>query len=149
MSIRDDLLKVVDEARNLHIEFDDAPQVTIRVRRWTGGEPDNGAHIDKDLVLPRKFRAKHLKAREIAGSGGLYQLGDIAITHITPKSSDGLVGYSEAELHPRPKPAEEGFELLYLLSGSEHAGIYTFVDANFIERGYSYRLVLRRSRRSP
>lgn len=149
MGNRDEFLKLADDIRTIKgpDDFDMCPLVTIRQRTWTGGMKHKGTFIDSDLVLAQKYPVRHVKSREIAGSGGVYQLGDIRVAYITPKTNDGTVGYSEAELNPRP--TDRGVEVYYIITGHELGGEYSFVDCNFEERRQSYHLILRRRLSTP
>lgn len=144
MSLRTDLLPVVDELRALAgpSGFDVRPvRVTIRTRVWSGGRAGLGTPTDTDLVLPQIYKVRELKSQEVAGSGGRYELGDVKVGPITPAYTGG--GYSRAQLAPE---GANGTEVAYLLSGAM-AGEYNRISVE-TDRAFGYYLVLRRSRRT-
>ncbi len=142
MSFRTSLLAVADAARTisgptgLDIRTN---QLTIRTRTWSGTYLHDGTSTDVDLVLPARYPVRRISAAEIASSGGEYEMGDIAVAHITPY--DGVsVGYTQAQLNPTV--TSDNVEIRYVITGS-HAGDYGLVECQTY-RPFSYRLILRR-----
>ena len=145
MSFRTAILPVVDEIRSIAgpSMFDiRTTQVTVRTRMWSGARAGVGVPVDADLVLAPHYKVAQLSAREIASSGGRFELEDLRVGPITPK--EGTAGYSLAELAP---DGANGVEILYVLSGA-HEGEYALVQA-IKSRPFRYELVLRRRRRTP
>jgi hypothetical protein len=147
MSIRSALLKVADKVRALpsRPSWDVWPtSLTIRVRTWEGGRiGTEGGTTDVDLVISPKPRVKDVSQREIAGSGGRYEAGDVRVGPITPQYAGG--GYTPAQL--APPVGSNGVEVLYVLSGGI-SGEYGRVDLQ-TDHSLSYWLVLRRKRSTP
>ncbi len=147
MSLRTSLLKTVDTVRAVlsKSSIDErTTSVTIRTRTWTGGRVGaDGGTSDSDVTLTPRPRVKELSQREIAGSGGRYQAGDVRVGPITPAWSSG--GYTAAQL--APVITANGIEILYVLAGGI-AGEYSRVDLE-TARSHSYFLVLRRLRATP
>lgn len=145
MSLRTSLLPIVEACRTIAgttgLDIRTA-QLTIRTRTWSGGRAGVGTPTDSNLVLPQRYKVVQLSAREIASSGGLYQLEDLRVGPITP--AQGGSGYSLAQLVPS---GADGVEILYVLSGAV-VGEYALVQAN-TTRPFRYELVLRRRRRTP
>ncbi len=147
MSFRIGLLAVVDAARKiagpagLDIRTN---QLTIRTRTWSGSILSQGTSSDSDLILPAIYPIRYVTAAEINMSGGQYEVGDIAVNHITPSNGAG-VGYTRAQL--KPVVTTDNVELLYVITG-EHAGEY-IVKTLETYRPFSYRLVLSRSTETP
>lgn len=103
-----------------------AAQVTVRVRTWTGRVGD-GTFTDSDLVLPKRYPVKELSTREIASSGGRYEMGDVRVTDITKSFTGG--GYTKAQLSPASEwdSNEDSREELYILTG-DISGTYKLKD---------------------
>ncbi len=158
MTLRNDLKAVADIVRGIAGPsiLDQRPaQLTRRLRTWSGGfrgadaVPAQPQFTDVDLVIDQKFRIRQLSTREIANSGGQYEMGDIIVDHITPDFTDPITsaagGYTEAQL--KPTQTENGVELYYVVTG-QHAGEYQCVELRSW-RAYSYALVLRRRLTTP
>ena len=127
-------------------------QVTVVQRVWFGGQVGSeGGTSDSSLPgspcgLPMYYPVVPLSTRQVMGSGGQYEWGDIRVGPITPKFADTLCsppvsgGFSEGDLHPVANV--DGVEVIYVLTG-RHAGEYQFVALeSWDPTGYS--LVLRR-----
>jgi hypothetical protein len=125
-SFGDDLLEIVDDARSLlgPEDIDLRPTaVTILTRVWGNGVRGDGHSHDTPLVLPDYTKVRHVTQREIAGSGGLYEQGDVLIGPITPQfvDADGTVrGFTEAQL--APVITDSSTEVIYRLSSQVRAG---------------------------
>jgi len=145
VSFRTALLPVVDEIRSIAgpMGFDiRTSHLTIRTRVWSGGRAGLGSPHDEDIVLAPHYKVSQLSAREVASSGGRFELEDVRVGPITPKEGD--TGYSLSELAP---DGSDGVEILYILTGP-HDGEYGLVQA-IKSRPFRYELVLRRRRRTP
>ncbi len=147
VSARTSLLAMIDAARSiagpdgldLRTNF-----LTIRTRTWSGSVIGDGTPTDSDLVLPKHYPVRYVTAAEIAVSGGQYEIGDIAVNHITPSNGAG-VGFTPTQL--KPLVTEDNVELIYLITGA-HAGEYVIRTLETY-RPFSYRLVLSRSTATP
>jgi len=148
MSFRTDFLSVVDSIRAIAgpSGFDiRTSQLTIRTRIYTNGRRNStDTYVDTDLVLAQFYKVRQMTTREIAGSGGAYELGDIVVGPITPSDGAG-VGYTEAQLDPRT--AVDGTEFIYVLTGA-HAGKYNLKELRSTS-AFHYTLVLTREETSP
>ena len=122
-------------------------QLTIRLRTWSGARKGAGTPTDVDLVLAQQYPIRPLKAQEIAGSGGEYELGDILVDHITP--SNGTIGFTPQQLKP-PTPLGDRQERIYIIGGSPgpHAGEYSLIEIRTY-RPFTYQLILRRRTTTP
>lgn len=145
MSLRTDLLPVIDELRGLAgpTQFDiRTTAVSVRTRVWSGGKPGLGSATDTDLVLSPRPKVRELNQSEVAGSGGAFEAGDVRVGPITPQYTGG--GYTIAQIAP---DGAAGTEILYVLTGAI-AGLYSRVSVE-TDRAFRYELVLRRSRQTP
>lgn len=126
-------------------------KVTIKRRAWSGGEAGAGTLTDTVLTdLPQSIRISSLSEREIAGSGGRYETGDVKVGPITPTYSNvgGYSGgYTPAQLDPAPGTAGAGVQIVYVLTGTM-TGEYRLLSLDTIG-AVSYRMVLRRLRTTP
>lgn len=145
MSLRTDILPVVDELRGLAgpSNFDvRTTRLTIRTRVWSGGRRGSGVSQDTDLVLPQIYKVVLLTTKEIAGSGGRYEMGDVRIGPITPASTSG--GFTSEQLKPS---GAQGTEIIYVLTGAV-TGEYALVSLN-TDKPFGYYLVIRKMRTTP
>lgn len=148
MSFYDEMRAIADELRNIASpsELDQIRhQVTIRTRTWSGGARGLGTSSDSDFALPQKFRVDLMKVAEISTSGGLYEVGDVVVRHITPNVGTDSIGFTKAQL--KPSVTSNAVELIYVISGP-HAGTYRLVELR-TWKNYSWELVLRRDTAQP
>jgi hypothetical protein len=121
-------------------------QLTIRTRVWPGGRNGLGTAVNTDLVLPQIYDVVHLTEKQIASSGGRYEIGDMKVGPITPFYGTG--GFTPAQLKPA---GADGTEIVYLLSGSVN-GEYACIELhteNTVDDPFSYYLVIGRKRTTP
>jgi hypothetical protein len=146
MSLRTELLPVVDDLRGLAGPdgFDvRTSQLTIRTRSWSGGKRGIGPKTDSDFPLPQKYKIRELTMREVAGSGGHFEMEDVRVGPITPLDVDGG-GYTIEQLAP---DGRTGIETIYVISG-DLSGEYTRIDFDRT-KPFSWYLTLRRRRTTP
>jgi len=130
-------------------------RVAVVTRTWSGGyreadppTPGTPRYVDVVLELPPFYDVVQLSTREIASSGGLYEMGDVKVGPITPRftRADGTIGgFSESDL--KPTPTANGVEIIYMLIGA-HAGEYQLVELRSL-RPFGYDAVLRRREATP
>jgi hypothetical protein len=152
MTLRTNLVRLADRVRALTgpAHLDQRPhQLTIITREWSGGYKEAGVPTDALLALPPHFLVRQVSTREVASSGGRYELGDVAIENITPEYVDPRDGQTKG-FSPNvlsPSVARNGIEIIYRISGP-HAGDYQLVELQSW-RPYAYRLLLRRRLDTP
>jgi hypothetical protein len=118
--------------------------VTVRKRRWIGGRVGaEGGFEDTDLAVSPTPFVRDLNQREITGSGGRYETGDVKVGPLIPVFPGG--GYTPEQLAPLAEG--NALEILYVLEGGI-TGHYKRIDIE-TDRALSYWLVLRRKRSSP
>src|SRR6185312_15424469 len=87
-----------------------------------------GAIGTPPLVLPAGTKVRHVTQKEIAGSGGRYEDGDIKVSFITPQYDSG--GFTQAQL--APVATQQGVEIVYRLDEQSGAtgvsGDYSLVE---------------------
>lgn len=150
VSFRTSLIGVVDSVRSitgpsgLDIRLN---QLTITVRTWSGARCRQGTATDVSITLPKKFPIRELVSKEIAASGGEYQMGDIIVDHITPTNGAG-VGYTPTQL--KPIITDNNQERIYQIVGDQSAvaGEYALVELRSF-RPFTWQLVLRRRLTTP
>jgi hypothetical protein len=130
-------------------------QLVIVTRTWAGGfkdadPPTPGAppFTDAEAPLLPIYEVRQLTTREVSGSGGRYEFGDVKVGPITPSfvARDGTPGgYSESEL--KPDAPSDAVEILYEIMGA-HAGTYALVSLDST-KPFGYELVLRRRESTP
>ena len=147
MSLRTSLLKTVDKVRAIASKStidERTTSVTVRKKTYAGGRVGaEGGAMTEDLILTPRPKVREVSQREIAGSGGRYQVGDVRVGPITPSYSGG--GYTEAQL--APTVATNGIAVVYVLAGGV-SGEYARIDLS-TDRSHSWFLVLRRTRSTP
>lgn len=143
-NLRTSLLPVMQAARGI---IDDlgfrTSDVVIRTRTWIGPRSVDGAYNDEELALrnPRP-RVRTLSTREIAASGGKYELGDLRIDKLTPHyAGPPAGGYTPAQLDP--PVSSDDVEVRYVVSGA-FAGEYAIESGNF-DRALGYSIVIKRT----
>lgn len=127
-----------------------ADQLTIRTRTWTGGTTGrigDGTPNDVDLIIPQIYKIQQVSTREIAGSGGRYEVGDIKVGPITPAYSIGGKSGGFTVLQLNPTVTNDLTEIIYIIAGT-HSGEYQLLEERSWRR-YRYELVLRRRRSTP
>ena len=137
--LRDKLLRLTEPAK-----FDVRPnKLIIRTRTWKGGRVGaDGGYTDRDLVIPQRYRIEHVSAREVASSGGRYEMGDMKVCGVSPAYAGG--GFTPGQLKPG---GSRGVEVIYVIVGPS-AGEYQLVQLH-TEGTFSYDLVIRLTRRTP
>lgn len=147
MSLRDDILSgVLQNTRPLlaNLGFR-TNSLSLVIRTWSGGKPgaSGATATDSDAVdiypIPR-IRA--VSQRDIAGSGGRYQDGDLRADRLSPKNAAG--GYDVTDLRPI---VSTGQEIIYKITGPNE-GEYELVDIETAQN-FQYVLILRRRRITP
>lgn len=162
MGVRDALLYALDKTRTIlgpsPGPMDLRPtSITIIARTWSGGVRGASAPIDATLALPNYTKVRHLTLREIAGSGGLYENGDVIVGPITPQytAPDGSIGgFTEAQVAPAEVSpgVSSGTEIIYRLALQSGAtGIHGDYELVQFRRDRTLRLmiVLRRRLDTP
>jgi hypothetical protein len=146
MTLRTDLLPVVDELRALAgpSGFDvRTSRLTVRTRTWAGGRRGLGPVTNSDLVLAQSYKFRELTSKEVASSGGVFEMGDLRVGPITPTDVSGG-GYTEAQLAP---DGSTGTEIIYVVTGAL-AGEYARLELDK-SKPFSWYLTLRRQRTTP
>ena len=147
MTRRDQLLPVFDRARAKIAAFGLRQNgLSVVTRTWTGGLGPPNSFVDAVLAISPTPRIRDVSMRELVGSGGQYQVGDIRVDRITPAYTVGAVsgGYTAAQLVPTGSAL---VEIIYRVTGPL-AGDYLHVDDS-LDRNFGYTLVIRRTNRTP
>lgn len=124
-------------------------QVTVVLRKWSGGEPGKGYGAEKLLPLPSWTVLKLISEREITGSGGRYRAGDLRVGPVRPYWVDCTGtpgGFLMSELDPTVQ--DDAFEKFFRLTktnpgGTGEAGDYNLIDLD-TEDALAYTLTIRR-----
>lgn len=147
-TLRDDLLPVVDEMRQIPDDLGlRRYSVFFRVRTWSGGKPGLGDPKDVDTYIVPKPKVRQLSTKEVAESAGTYEAGDYMIDKITPRFVDEVTGvpggYTPGQL--RPLPAGDNQDVSIILVGDEGLVECTPVNYNF-DKAFRYSIVARKRR---
>lgn len=138
MSLRDDLLPVVDQLRQLPDDFGlRRYSVTLRRRVWSGGAPGLGTATVTDVVLSPRPRVRQLNSKEVAASGGTYEEGDYRIDRVTPSYTGG--GYAPDELYLRAVNADE--DVAVILVGDAGFEEECEVRSSTFDRAFGFSIV--------
>jgi hypothetical protein len=143
--------------------FDIRPTTcTIITRIWAEGQIGKGSFQDTGgsfgtvpLQIPPYVRIRHVTEREIAGSGGLYEEGDVIIGPIRPPFVHPVTGqaggFTEAQVAPKSKA--QGTQIIYRLVQADPAAGGINGDMALVEfkrdRVYRYMVVVGRLRTTP
>lgn len=134
MTLRDDVIPVVDDARQL---IDDLglrlDTVQTRRRSWSGGQPGSGTATNTDVAITPKPRVKDVPERWIHNAPGRYERGDKMVTRISAT-------YTRAQLTGGTLAAGE--EFVWLIDSVEYA-----VIGEPEEQAFEWRVQLRRRNR--
>ena len=132
-TLRDDLIPVIDEGRQLADDLGLRQQsVVVLTRVWTSGTIGKGSYTDDDLVLSPVPKVRRLPLRVVMGSGGTYKEGDRLVIKISATYSAEQLGAGELAA---------GTQVLWLIDGEEHTLVGTPEEKNF-----EWRCVVRRRR---
>lgn len=145
MTLRDDLLPVVDDLRELPDEFGlRRYSVKIRRRAWSGIKPGQGTPTDVDVEIQPRPKVREVTTQEIADSGGTWRQGDFKVDKVTPHYVDGLVtgGYTPSQLNIRPSGINQ--DVCFILTGDEGPFECQLIEIHF-ERSFTYWMVVRRT----
>lgn len=136
MTLRDDLIPVVDEARGMVAELGlRLHTVVVRVRTWDGGVPGRGMSTNVDTTLEPTPRVRPPSVRRRVAEPGRYEDGDQTVDRISAT-------YTAAELDGSPLAA--GQECLWLIDGEPHR-----VVGKPDERLFGWEVQLRRAQGRP
>ena len=133
MSLRSDLIPVVDDARALVAGLGlRRYTVIVRTRVWSGGKIGSGDATDTDLEVTPAPKVERLPVRLVASSGGIYEEGDLLVSKIS-------ASYVEADLVAAPTG---GTEILWILNGESFRAVTRPETKNF-----EWKVVVRRLNR--
>ena len=159
MSLRTALLPALDQIRSIlgPSGLDLRPtSITVVQRFWSGGRRGVGTSTDTTVAaIPPFVKVRQVKQREVAESGGRYEIGDVIAGPITPAYTNPTTGatggFTEAQLDP--PVTTQGVENVYILGQQSGAtgivGEYQLVDFKSRDRAFRFELVLRRRATSP
>lgn len=86
MTVRDDVLPPIDEARSIIGTLGFRPYtLTIAVRSWSGSVPLAGTATVESYAITPAPKVRAFSVRELDESGGRYQEGDRRVFKITPR----------------------------------------------------------------
>lgn len=146
-SPRNALLFAVDQCRHIlgPSVMDLRPtSVQIITRAWDDpGRSINSTSADTvTLSLPNYTKVRHVSQREVAQSGGLYELGDLIVGPITPQfvsPIDGTTGgFTEAQL--APVVTDPATEILYRVTQQSGA---TGINGDYARKDFKRDKTLR------
>lgn len=137
MTLRDDLIPVIDDARQLIDDFGLRRfTVVVRKRTWSGGQLGLGTATNVDLTLSPKPKVGDVPENLAFGEPGKYETGDRLVRKIS-------ASYTRAQLDGGTLAAGE--ELVWMLDDIEYSLVEVAEHRNFEWRA----LVRRRNRRRP
>jgi len=127
-TLREQLLPALSAVDAILADLDLAPmQVEVVTRRWSGGRRRVGTPGETVTKLPRWVVVREVTTREVASSGGRFEMGDLKVGPIRPyfteESCDGSVrpgGFTARELDPRVQA--EGTEVVYRITPTHSMG---------------------------
>lgn len=151
MTLKDDLLPVVDELRAMPGELGFRPytEVAVLVRKWSGGRPGVGTLTTTTAtitVFGQPPKVREVTSQEVIASGGAYHDEDLKIGPLTPEYSVGGVsfGTSIAAIDPT---LDKGSEILWRVKGPGNASVGDFYHKinQHTDRAMRYFVFVRRT----
>lgn len=149
MTLRDDLLPVVDELRGLpgSLGFRVYTQVSVIKKVWSGGRPGVGTATTTTTNItvggyPPKV--EEISSRDIVASGGLYHSEDLRVGPMTPYSG----GVTAEMIEPT---MSIGNELIWKVTGpgTSSSGDYYHRLSSHTDNALGWYVVLRRTGARP
>lgn len=133
MSLRSDLIPVVDDTRELIADLGFRLETfVVRVRTWSGAEVGRGTATDVDVTLTPPPKWKDVPTRLVFDSPGIYEAGDKLVSKISAT-------YTESDLNPTLTGVQE---LIWLVNGEEWRPV-----ARPEPKAFEWRVTLRRKNR--
>lgn len=154
MSLRDDLLPLVDELRALPGELGFRPftSVVLRTRTWSGEEPGDGTPTDVNLALEtggQVVKVAQLTSREVQASAGRYTQADFKVGPLTPqhtREDTTTGGYTPTQL--APSTTARNVERHIILTGPGEPGSEWIIVGETFTGSFRYSLIIRRTERT-
>lgn len=123
MTLRDDLIGVVDGARQLVDDLGLRRHVVVVVtRRWSGEEPGLGTYTDTELTIDPPPKVSYPTPDVIAESGGMIQDGDRMVRKISAR-------YTAAML--TGNPVGSSCEVWWTVDGDKYSIVGVPEERNF------------------
>ena len=149
MTLRDDLLPVVDELRGLPgaLGFRVYSSVSAIKKVWTGGRPGVGTATTTTTAITvggHPPKVEEVSSQDIIASGGLYHAEDLRVGPMTPYSG----GVTGAMIEP---PLAVGNELIWVVvgPGTASAGDYYHRLTSHTDNALGWYVTLRRTGARP
>ena len=150
MTVRTTLLAPVNRLRGMRGTRQDGTGFDIQTvkldiveRYWAGDRKGDGPLLETVIAdVPQRYKIRHVSAREVASSGGRFEMEDLNVGPVTPAYSGG--GFSPSQLKPA---ISKGHEIVFKLSGTV-TGDYELIAVH-TEKAFSYFMILRRKRTTP
>jgi hypothetical protein len=138
MTLRDDLIPVVDDAMGLIDELGfRSYQVSTRTRTWSGGQNGSGTPTDVDVHISPTPKVSEVPERVVFDAPGKYESGDRTVSQIS-------ASYTREHLDGGTLAA--GTEFFWLLDDGSTVAEYAVVGVAE-KRPLEWRLTLRRRNR--
>lgn len=134
MSLRDDLIPIVDDLRREVVDvtaglrLDD---VLVRTRVWSSGQVGRGSYTDTDFVLDPRPAVREPEPRKDGAEPGKFEMGDRVIERIS-------LQHTRTELGDGPVSA--GCEVFWLVNNEAYRLVS--LDEQFLQ----WKAVVRRMR---
>jgi len=143
-SLAQRLGRVLDLRNRIPQQLGLRPNVLSIVRRtWPSGRIDDGDPIDEVIAtISPTPKIEELTSEEIASSGGVYVIGDLRVSGITPAyPGPPAGGYTLDEIQPTVAAGTRGKEIVYVVTGP-NAGEYRRADST-VANAFGWGLTLR------
>jgi hypothetical protein len=134
MQFRESILPGLEAADRVTAILDLAPvQAAVVTRKWSRGQMKRGTPGETEVRLPEWITVKAMSVREIAQSGGRFEVGDLKLGPLRPKFGYG--GFTLEELDPSVSDGydDESTEYFYRVrqthrEGAGYSGHYHLIE---------------------
>ena len=123
MQFRESILPGLEAADRVTAILDLAPvQAAVVTRKWSRGQMKRGTPGETEVRLPEWITVKAMSVREIAQSGGRFEVGDLKLGPLRPKFGYG--GFTLEELDPSVSDGydDESAEYFYRVRQTHREG---------------------------
>lgn len=157
MTLRDDILDVIDDIRGIPDELGIRLfTVAVMSRTWSGERPGLGIATNSTtplMVAHGEFnaRVRGLTSKDVLASGGLYTSEDVKVGPVTPPFLGSDADGDAIVIFDPPGKPGQGTELFFRITGPGYSAAGDWFKKIDVEtsKPFSYFLTLRKTGKKP